>query len=206
VSVQPAQERRAGLATGSSRKLALDGAAASRTALRLAPELAYESWERVGAQLFLITDSSDWWLADWLVYGQSRYGNRYREAIELTGLDYQTLRNYAWVARKFEVSRRRDNLSFQHHAEVCALTNDEQTYWLDRAEESGWSKNELRRRMRMALAPPREISEPPEVVQLSLSLDRRREDRWREAARARKRALTTWMVEVLDEAAGDGLV
>jgi hypothetical protein len=44
-----------------------------------------------------------------------------KEGIELSGLDYQTVRNDSMVARGFEMSRRRDNLSFQHHAEVCAL-------------------------------------------------------------------------------------
>ena len=43
-------------------------------------------------------------------------------------LDYQTLRNYAWVARRFAMSRRRDTLSFGHHAEVPALPEPEQGY------------------------------------------------------------------------------
>jgi hypothetical protein len=45
--------------------------------------------------------------------------------IVATGLDYQTLRNYAAVARRFELSRRRDNLSFHHHAELCALSESQ---------------------------------------------------------------------------------
>ncbi len=32
----------------------------------------------------------------------------------------------AWVARRFPVSRRRDTVSFQHHAEVAALPEPEQ--------------------------------------------------------------------------------
>lgn len=62
-----------------------------------------------------------------------KYGRRCRGAIAVTGLDYQTLRNYAVVARRFDLSRRRDSLSCQHHAEVCALSDSEQDRWLDLA-------------------------------------------------------------------------
>jgi len=90
-------------------------------------------------------------LGDWLVFGQATYGGRYREAVERTGLDYQTLRNYAWVARRFELSRRRDTLSFGHHAEVAALPGPEQDFWLRKAEEFGWSTMRLRAEVRSSL-------------------------------------------------------
>ena len=50
-------------------------------------------------------------------------------------LDYQTLRNYAWVARRFPAGRRRAGVSFAHHAEVARLPEPEQDYWLRRAED-----------------------------------------------------------------------
>lgn len=40
-------------------------------------------------------------LGDWLAYGQAVYANRHRTAVERTSLNYQALRNYAWVARQF---------------------------------------------------------------------------------------------------------
>ena len=45
-----------------------------------------------------------------------------------------------WVAHKFEISRRRENLSFSHHAEVTALEPAEQDDWLDRAEAEKWAR------------------------------------------------------------------
>jgi hypothetical protein len=86
-----------------------------------------------------------------MIYGESAYTGRYREAIEKTSLDYQTLRNYAWVARRFPMSRRRDTLSFGHHAEVAALQGPEQDYWLRKAEELRWSRNQLRREVHTSL-------------------------------------------------------
>jgi len=43
-----------------------------------------------------------------------------------------SLRNNKWVADRVELSRRRDNLSFAHHAEVAKLEPDEQDYCIRR--------------------------------------------------------------------------
>ncbi|MEU8803872.1 hypothetical protein [Spirillospora sp. NPDC048819] len=60
----------------------------------------------------------------------------------------KTLRNYAWIARRFPVSRRRDTLTLQHHAEVAALSDHEQERWLDRAEQEQWPVLRLRTSLR----------------------------------------------------------
>lgn len=114
-----------------------------------APSLS--SWEDIGRYIISVVDSSTWWIADWLVYGEETFKDRYVEAIKKTGLNYQTLRNYAWVARRFGHSRRREKLSFGHHSEVASLDAPEQDYWLRKAEESSWSRNELRRQVRASL-------------------------------------------------------
>lgn len=135
-------------------------AKAQKAGMVFPQNLSERSWERIGTGLRELTNSSAWWLADWLIFGESAYGlRRYREAIERTGLDYQTLRNYAWVARRFELHRRRESLSFAHHAEVARLSSAEQDYWLLKAEKQMWSRNELRRALRAGLAEPRERTE-----------------------------------------------
>ncbi|MFE5604784.1 LmbU family transcriptional regulator [Streptomyces coelicoflavus] len=124
--------------------------------------LSERSWEQIGANLRDLVNSSAWWLADWLLFGEATYGwRRYKEAIERTGLDYQTLRNYAWVARRFDHDRRRDGLSFAHHAEVARLSPPEQDYWLRKAEQLKWSRNELRRELRAGLAA--QSADPAEI-------------------------------------------
>ena len=104
-----------------------------------------------GRQLSGICSSSAWCLGDWLIYGETAFNGRYRDAIELTSLHYQTLRNYAWVARRFSLSRRRDTLSFGHHTEVAALPESEQEYWLRKAEELAWTVKQLRHEVRTSL-------------------------------------------------------
>jgi hypothetical protein len=114
--------------------------------------LSFEKWLYIGEVLASVRTSSAWCLGDWLVYGEMAYSGRYRDAIKQTSLDYQTLRNYAWVARRFPISRRRDTLSFGHHAEVASLPEPEQDFWLRKAETYGWSTNRLRREVRASLS------------------------------------------------------
>ncbi|APU21372.1 LmbU family transcriptional regulator [Actinoalloteichus sp. GBA129-24] len=123
----------------------------TRTGLLLPKRMAFEKWVGMGSYLSNIMSGSSWCLGDWLLYGETKFSGRYRDAIELTSLDYQTLRNHAWVARRFPMSRRRDKLSFTHHAEVAALPQPEQGFWLLKAEEHGWSAKRLRREVRASL-------------------------------------------------------
>lgn len=136
-------------------------ATVQKSGMILPQNLSERSWEQIGTNLRELVNSSAWWLADWLIFGEATYGwRRYKEAIERTGLDYQTLRNYAWVARRFEHHRRRDSLSFAHHAEVTRLAPPEQDYWLRRAEQQKWSRNELRRAVRAGLAVQSDPADP----------------------------------------------
>lgn len=91
-----------------------------------------------------------WWIGDWLLYGNARYGERYPRAAKVTGYDVQSLMNMAWVASRFDPSRRREELSWSHHAELAALAAAEQDVWLDRAEQERMSVRCLRTELRAA--------------------------------------------------------
>jgi hypothetical protein len=175
------------------------GAVPSRTGMRFDPRLPFEEWHRLGRQLSMHANASVWWLGDWLAFGQAKYGRRYKRAIAITGLDYQTLRNYAVVARRFELSRRRDKLSFQHHAEVSALPDEEQDAWLARAEVRGWTRNELRRQMRATHSGISALAREAELLRLLVEPVRKR--RWCEAAARSSCELEVWIVHALDDQA-----
>ncbi|MYW02375.1 LmbU [Streptomyces sp. SID3343] len=154
--------------------------------------------------IFRIADSSAWCLGDWLVYGQERYADRYQTGVEAAGLDYQTLRNYAWVARHFELGRRRETLSFGHHAEVASLPPAQADTWLDRAEQQGWSRNRLRLRLRES----RQGARAAPLVRASLpriSAPVDRVERWREAASKVEENFEEWIRVALDRAAAHEL-
>jgi hypothetical protein len=166
--------------------------------VRFDPLTTVETWKAIGARIAMYSEASSWWLGDWLAFGQMKYGRRYKEGVALTGLDYKTLRNYAMVARRFELSRRRDDVSFQHHAEVCTLTDSEQGRWLELAAVNRWSKAELRRRLRGQLV---DGSGYERVTSLRLELEPTQEARWRAAAQRSDCSLETWVTQVADAAA-----
>jgi hypothetical protein len=111
-------------------------------------ELSVTDWVRQGSWLGSLGRATGWWIGDWLRYGNAHYGDRYSSAGRVTGYDVQSLMNMAYVAGRFEPSRRRDGLSFSHHAELAGLPADEQDLWLDRAELAGLSVRSLRAELR----------------------------------------------------------
>jgi hypothetical protein len=186
-----------------SGRLSVNGAASTRrTALEIPQGMSIVAWRNLGRQIFVVSDSSAWWLGDWLIYGQAHYPDRYKRAIDETNLDYQTLRNYAWVARQFAPYRRREKLSFQHHAEVASLTQTEQDGWLSRAEMAGWSRNELRRQIRASRGVKRGTTE---VISIQMNVISDQRNRWQEAAEGAQLDLLAWIVDRLDNAATSDL-
>ncbi|MBO3747610.1 LmbU family transcriptional regulator [Streptosporangiaceae bacterium NEAU-GS5] len=176
----------------------------AKTGLIFPRLLPLKAWERLGEELAAISSSSAWWLADWLIYGETAYSGRYRQVVEKTGLSYQTLRNYAWVARRFDLDRRREALSFAHHAEVAALESVEQDYWLRKAEEQGWSRNHLRKQIQASLA-ERAGGRPAAtssvmVRSVKLTLSSQQLERCEELATERGCSLNAWITQLLESA------
>lgn len=182
----------------------------TQVGLMLPADVSFEDWAQAGRKLTRIASTSAWCLGDWLAHGQQRFRGRYRRVAEEAGLDNQTLRNYAWIARKFTRDRRRPGLSLQHHAEVASMSVPEQDHWLERAEDSSWSRNMLRRQIRSALdgkpaepAVPTVRADAPVSAYLPrLKVDRQDVGRWRGAAQRSDTDLHTWILRALNTAAG----
>jgi len=123
-------------------------------------------WMEHGKRLGRLGTGANWWVGDWLRYGNQRFGDRYKLASRLTGYDVQTLMNYAYVASRFDPARRRADVSWSHHAELAAFDADNQRLWLDRVAVDGLSLRDLRgelRRVRKAarLTDDSAASSPP---------------------------------------------
>jgi hypothetical protein len=176
----------------------------SGVALHMPAGLSFEDWAQAGRQLSSIVDSSAWWLGDWLVFGKTNYSDCYQLAIQRAGLRYQTLRNYAWVARRFPIGRRRAKLTFQHHAEIASLPIDEQDRLLDQAEREMWTTKQLRIAIRQGRG--EEMTELQVVLPNSrIDLPRHHVAVWRKAADALGLALDSWVLTQLDRAASEVL-
>jgi hypothetical protein len=113
-------------------------------------DLPLLDWLLVGRRFGLIGRGVAWWIGDWLRFGNQRYGEKYARAAAVTGYDVQSLMNMVYVASRFDPPRRRDVLSWSHHAEVAALDEPEQDDWLDLAAEERMSVRALRAELRAA--------------------------------------------------------
>ncbi len=91
-----------------------------------------------------------WWWGDALNYGERNYGEMYSQALNESDYAYGTLRNAKYVAERIPLSRRHDNLSWSHHAEVAS--EEQQDQWLKRAETEQLSKSDLRKAIRQSKA------------------------------------------------------
>ena len=183
--------------TRRSRRLGRASVLATSVGLELSDDLDFDAWEEAGRKIAKAGDTFAWCIGDWLAFGEDRYADRYRRALDAAGLNYQTLRNYAWVARRFDMSRRRPALSVQHHIEVAALPVDEQDGWLDRAERLKWSRNELRKHIR----PHRSGHSVPAAERLAMPQIQVSEDRlrlWHRAAEKDEVDFGTWVITALD--------
>ena len=118
--------------------------------------LRLEDWISCGRRLGAMGRGVGWWLGDWLNFGNAVYGEKYARAARITGYDVQSLMNMAYVAARFDAGRRRERLSWSHHAELAALAAEEQDHWLERAERDRLSVRCLRMELRRGRAP-----EPP---------------------------------------------
>jgi len=113
-------------------------------------DMEHRNWVLEGRRIGAMGRGSPWWVGDWLLYGTARWGERYVEAGKITGYDAKTLRNMRYVASRFELSLRRDNLSWSHHSLLAALDIEEQQAWLDRAGVDRLSVDDLRDELRAA--------------------------------------------------------
>ncbi len=189
------RQRRAG-----SHEVHRDQVLTTGVGLQMPVGLSFDDWERAGRQLSGILNSSSWWLGDWLVYGKDHYVDRYQRGIRTAGLQYQTLRNYAWVSRRFEFHRRRAALSFQHHAELASMPVDQQELWLDRAERMKWTTKQLRSAIRVERESDSRSEEETGATR-RLAVPDSRLQWWHRAAAQLGSELDQWVLSTLDDAA-----
>jgi hypothetical protein len=124
---------------------------ASRSAVAWTPngDMEHRTWILEGRFIGALGRGSPWWIGDWLLYGTARgWGERYSEAAKITGYDPKSLRNMRYVSSQFDLSLRRDNLTWSHHVLVAAFEADEQNYWFDRAAADKLSVDDLRVELR----------------------------------------------------------
>lgn len=98
-----------------------------------------EEWQTCGQFIKDAEQSVQFWIGDWLNYGEKTYGKvQYEQAIQQTGLDYQTLRTYKYVASNVPMLLRSNKLSYYHHREVANMKREQQVHLLTKAVAESW--------------------------------------------------------------------
>lgn len=188
------------LRTSGAVEVGSDRVVLTLTALRLRdPEvsLSMEELAEVGRRLGAARDALPWWLGDWFVMAEKTYGSTYAAAEKITDLSYKTLAQLAWVCRSVQSSRRRENLSFAHHAEVASLEPWQQERWLAHAVEHRLSQKQLRAAIR---GDDHVRASGADVALLRWSYPRDRVARWETEAEQAGLELAEWAANVLDQA------
>jgi hypothetical protein len=144
-----------------------DGVEVTAVGLRIKARLSYSQWSNLVGGLQRVHRSILWLIGDAIVWGEDHFSEEFSQAISeySRGAQY----NAAWVSRKIEISRRRETLSWSHHAEVAMLGRAEQDRFLQEAIDHHWGVHELRAAVRLFRNPPpkldfHDVADGPDVV------------------------------------------
>ncbi len=134
----------------------------------------FEEWLQCGQFIKQAKGAVHFWVGDWLNYGEMRWGETYRQAVELTGFETQTLYNDKWISSRIPPERRQEALSFDHHQQVANMDAEEQEEVLAVAVKKKMTVRDFRNylnQMQMKQAPEKKVSGHPETSPLIKALE-----------------------------------
>lgn len=116
----------------------------SEIGVTFAGDVSYDDWLRLMGTLTRLEKAVQFAIGDAINYGQHRYGEKYSQAMDATGLSIKALTNYCWVSNAVPISNRRPGVSWTHHRAVAKLSGHEQVELLRQSEEQDWTVDELK--------------------------------------------------------------
>jgi len=121
------------------------GALFTPVALLIPEDFPMNQWQKAGGTLKKLAKGTQWWVADWLNFGEARYGEKYSQYIEDLGLAAGTINNYQSIGGRMPPERRREELSFGHHESVLAVEDPAlQDELLQKSIDENWTRDQLR--------------------------------------------------------------
>jgi hypothetical protein len=131
------------------------------TSLQITDDLPFEDWERALFGASHIGDTVKWWIGDLLIFGESRYGERYAQVLSMPQMNEHKVRDYIYVCSRVARSRRNEKLSFSHHRVVAPLEPMDQERLLRDAASEDWPVVQLREAKANLEALRRAQEQPP---------------------------------------------
>lgn len=112
------------------------------TGLRLPEHFTEEEFFAAGQFLSRVEKGTQWAIGDW--YNAIPWGDK-EAACARAGLNYKSAIIYGRVASDFEISKRLDNLSFNHYMKLAIndLTPDQRFFLLEQSVANGWPSTRL---------------------------------------------------------------
>ena len=126
--------------------LDIRGALYTKTGLRLPRGVRFDQYERLLETLAAIDEGIPWALGDAINYGEPEYGEKYAQAIQVTGLSYGRLSKLSYVARSFPYSDRIEGIPFSHYELLAPMMGENREIALEllaSVRELDLSKREL---------------------------------------------------------------
>lgn len=124
--------------------------------------LSHPEWDDLGKMLAAMHKVLGFFVGDWINFGEKAYREKYKKALATTGIPYNTLKNYASVAKRVKPALREKNLGFEFHSSVAKFKSFEQKKWLEMAETHNLSIRRFRKSIKLGrLATEEETDDNP---------------------------------------------
>lgn len=139
-------------------------AQATTTGLSIKDGIEFAQWEAIGHELGNVNQGLLWWIGDWLNYGERTYGETYAQAMDATGKSYATVKQAAYMAKKFPPETRREGLTFSHYGVIAGMDDKQSQPLLQKAEKQEWTVSQLKEeRAKVENKPPK----PPKTTSVT---------------------------------------
>lgn len=92
-----------------------------------------ETWASITTSMLNYARRQPFLLGDMLNFGEATYGEKYAQAIDMTGLSYHTLAQYCSVCKAIPYEERSPDVPYSYYRRIKALPNGERQEWIERA-------------------------------------------------------------------------
>ena len=113
-------------------------------ALALPETTSFPEWLSTGRALANSKRNIDWLIGDWLNFGKVHFPEQIEMAIAELGEDPRRLKRIETTVAAFPPHKRDGALSFDHHAHVADMPQQEALPLLKAAHQANWTARQLR--------------------------------------------------------------